>query len=337
MMQIAGRAITILQRRLQRRLRRRKEAHGLVLTYHRVCEGTGPDPWHLRVSPAHFREQVDVLSRVADVVPLTEMSRHLRVKRGDRPIVSITFDDGYADNLTEALPLLEHYGLPATVFVATSWIGHEEPFWWDALASIVLGTHPLPAELELETGPSTFRWSADRKQKRAGCISAAERMALTTKIRQYMLELEDGSRAKFAGSLASLVGRPLEADDGSRPMTVDELKRLNTSDLIDIGAHTMTHCSLPTRPESEQAAEIFGSRATCEKLLGFAPNTFSYPYGDHNSTVRRLVAEAGFELACTNEQELAWANVDPLLTARFVVRNWDGRHFKRRLHHEWLP
>ena len=107
-----------LSRRVGRALRRRIQPNALVLVYHRIAEPVDPDPWGLCVAPVRFAEQLEVLKRETDVVPLAELRRAARRGFG-RPRVALTFDDGYADALHRALPPLERHGLPATVFVPT--------------------------------------------------------------------------------------------------------------------------------------------------------------------------------------------------------------------------
>src|SRR5260221_3624612 len=100
-------------RRFVRQVRGRFAARGLILMYHRVAY-LDCDRWGLAVSPAHFAEHVDVLRSRQSAIPLSHLAQELR--RGDaggrRPIV-ITFDDGYADNIDSAKPLLEQSGIPA--------------------------------------------------------------------------------------------------------------------------------------------------------------------------------------------------------------------------------
>lgn len=336
MTRLAIRTLRVVRRRLRRHLRRRRHAHGLILTYHRVASDHGPDPWRLRVTPDHFRDHLEYLVRVSEIVPLGDLLTNSRAGRRTRPVVSLTFDDGYADNLYQALPLLEHYGVPATIFIATAWIGRNEPFWWDALAWTILGTKPLPRELDIHAGDQSVQWQASGKMGRSG-VSAADRAVLLAMIRKHMIRIDDDSRNKLARDVEEWIGRPLEAGDDARPMTADELRRLNGSQLIEIGTHTRSHCSLPARPVPDRVAEIVGSRDQCEQLVGSAPKSFSYPFGDHDAMTARIVSEAGFHLACTNEQDLAWADGDPFLVPRFVALDWDGQQFERRLRREWLP
>ncbi len=98
----------------------------VILTYHRVTE-LSDDPEQLAVSPAHFREQLEVLRR-----------NEFPILRFDQPWESptrtsfvLTFDDGYADNYREALPILREFQFPATFFVSGRAVDGEREFSWD--------------------------------------------------------------------------------------------------------------------------------------------------------------------------------------------------------------
>src|SRR5659263_613846 len=103
-------------------LRRVRDAFGgtaVVLTYHRVAE-YALDPLQLCVSPAAFAEHVALLARDFTLMSAGDLFSHLAEQRRlpERAVV-MTLDDGYADIRTSALPILEHHGAPATVFVST--------------------------------------------------------------------------------------------------------------------------------------------------------------------------------------------------------------------------
>ncbi len=87
-----------------------------ILMYHRIDRVAGFD--QLVVRPERFEQQMAYLARHHRVVPLAEAVRELSVGV-QRPAVAVTFDDGYRDNLTQALPILQRHGIPATVFVTT--------------------------------------------------------------------------------------------------------------------------------------------------------------------------------------------------------------------------
>jgi peptidoglycan/xylan/chitin deacetylase (PgdA/CDA1 family) len=105
-----------------------------VLMYHRTAcidfidERT--DDWN--VTPDVFERQMRCLAETAEPVRLIDLPARLGQPRASgRPLVSVTFDDGYASVCEKALPILARYGLPATFFVTTSCVGLEEPLPFD--------------------------------------------------------------------------------------------------------------------------------------------------------------------------------------------------------------
>ena len=116
--------------------RRQGRAPIMVLFYHRIADDR-PNDW--TASNATFARQIQWLKRRFDMVSLVEAQRRIRAERNDRPCVSITFDDGYADNCAQALPLLIAERIPCTYFVATRNILEGTPFPHDA-------AHGMPLE-----------------------------------------------------------------------------------------------------------------------------------------------------------------------------------------------
>src|SRR5215469_16327730 len=136
--------------------------------YHRISR-TDIDPWGLCVDPSNFSEQMKILGSLAKPVSLEQLMYT------DHPSVAITFDDGYVDNLENALPVLEQNAIPATLFVSTGYIGNSNGYWWDQLQEIFLSPRVLPSEdLSLSLGGETYRWvigSADLDYKAENCAA----------------------------------------------------------------------------------------------------------------------------------------------------------------------
>jgi hypothetical protein len=94
---------------------------GLVIaTYHRVLDA--PDPMLTEPDVIAFRAQLAFLARHMRILPLGEALSRLASGTLPRLAMSITFDDGYANNYTCALPVLRSLGVPASVFVATGYL-----------------------------------------------------------------------------------------------------------------------------------------------------------------------------------------------------------------------
>jgi peptidoglycan/xylan/chitin deacetylase (PgdA/CDA1 family) len=104
-----------------------------VLMYHRVAE-TGifdlsVDDWN--VSPARLEKQLQWLVGNAECVPLKNVLHQCSHAGKSKPVVALTFDDGFANFRHSVLPLLERYRIPATLFVVTRYVGSEEPYPFD--------------------------------------------------------------------------------------------------------------------------------------------------------------------------------------------------------------
>jgi len=114
--------------------RDRSGPQACILAYHRVAEVGFVDPqlddWN--VPPPAFERQVAALKEVADIIPLPDLPKRLaQAQPGDKPVVCLTFDDGYASVLRYALPILERYQAPATIFLVTKFIGFPAPLPFD--------------------------------------------------------------------------------------------------------------------------------------------------------------------------------------------------------------
>ncbi len=103
-------------------LRNRLAPGTLILRYHRVTD-LPCDPYEQAVTPSHFAEHLEVLRKECCPLPLQDLLQAVQQGRVPRRAVAVTLDDGYADNLHNAKPLLERYAIPATVFVATGNLG----------------------------------------------------------------------------------------------------------------------------------------------------------------------------------------------------------------------
>jgi peptidoglycan/xylan/chitin deacetylase (PgdA/CDA1 family) len=138
-------------------LNRAPSSRPMILMYHRVST-TWHDPWTLNVSPENFAEQLEVIVRTRHVMSLREFFQRFRSNTLPRGAVAITFDDGYADNLHVAAPILKRFDVPATLFITTGYLDRPE-FWWDELGRLLLLSSSLPFEFDvtIDGQPSHFR------------------------------------------------------------------------------------------------------------------------------------------------------------------------------------
>ena len=337
-----GRTLGRLARARQTRDRNRP----IVLLYHRL----GPiaaDPQLLSVTAEHFEDHLRLIGEHYVPVRLGDLVAAAAQGRAPARAVAITFDDGYADNLLAAKPLLERNGTPATVFVVSGYVRSGRPFWWDELERLLLGPGRLPSVLTLEVGRETLVWELGEDAVYTA-VRAADRTAWTvlddgdpgTRQRIYRVlcarvrALDEMERERALDSLRAVVDPEGTETEMPRPLTSEEVARLADGDLIDVGAHTVTHPALSQLPAERQRVEIAGSKRQLEEILGRAVSSFAYPYGtaaDFDETTVSLVRDAGFAQACSNVAGRVTQQTNPLRVPRVVVRDWSGDEFGRRL------
>ena len=301
--------------------------HAVILGYHRVDDG--PDPYGLAVSPERFAEHLAVIARMARPLPLNELPELLATGRVPKRTVCVTFDDGYADVLHTAKPLLEEFGIPATVFVTSGALGRE--LWWDRLDRVASAAVASGNRFTLAIGKSEFVWPTEDRASSKGAL----RQALYPLLRA----MDQTEREAALNRLADLDGvfpRPGADPIGlRRVVSHDELRRLAEGSLVEIGAHTVTHPALSRLRPEHQREEIAGCRRDLEAALGRQISGFSYPFGDTGAGAVTMVQEEGFLYACESRNAVAWRRTDQFALPRFWVPNWDGRRFAGWLE-QWL-
>jgi peptidoglycan/xylan/chitin deacetylase (PgdA/CDA1 family) len=292
----------------------------LVLLYHRVDERRR-DPFSLKVSPNAFAEHLAALGRLAEIVPLTSIRDRSRGRR-----VSITFDDGYADNCDTARPILEQAGMPATVFISSHVVDPSSAaFWWDRLEHLLLDTDPVKPNLELVLRGSRLTVDVRKREGRQRALAAIQRRIRARPLPDIEHTLDQ---------IAAQVREPSEPWDPPPRLNADQIRDLARGGLIDIGGHARSHVMLSAVPPREQWDEIKGGKDTLERLISRPISTFAYPFGTPGSFDRRtpsLVRKAGFTLACTTDPGRVGPLNSRFRVPRLVVGHWAAEKFTERV------
>jgi peptidoglycan/xylan/chitin deacetylase (PgdA/CDA1 family) len=117
------------------------------------------------VKPRHFTEHLEIVKKKCSPLSLKGLVSAFQGKTLPRHPVVVTFDDGYADNFTDAKPLLERYAIPATIFVTAGYVGSDREFWWDELERLILEPAHLPETLDLDkVNGGSFTWNLGREK-----------------------------------------------------------------------------------------------------------------------------------------------------------------------------
>ncbi|TPK50687.1 hypothetical protein FJ945_12370 [Mesorhizobium sp. B2-4-9] len=300
----------------------------LVLMYHRVGEPR-VDPWELSVSPQNFARQIEILTKARDIVPLQWLAQRLRDGKPARNAVAVTFDDGYADVVQNAVPIMLRMNAPVTVFVTTHALTDPSVFWWDILSRITLETPALPERLAIQIAGRNYDWLVTEDATRAKSNLVISRTALHFGLHALLKPLRVHERRRALQQLARWAGTDASPRRRDRAMTHSELRHLADTDGVSIGAHTCTHPSLPLLKRDSLEREISASRQQCEEITGRRVAGFAYPFGDFDDSTAEAVRSAGMDYAVTTLPREAGLRVDPFRLPRVTVADWGEREFRR--------
>ena len=264
-----------------------------IVIFHRVR--TAPDEMFPgEIDAVGFRTRIDWLRRWFNVLPLEDAVAALA--RGALPerALCVTFDDGYADNATVALPILRDARVHATFFVATSYLDGGR-MWNDTVIEAVRAAR----------GPRLDLAVAGLGEH--AVTTAAERRATVDRLLVKLKYAEPERRESLAGAVASAAGAPLPDD---LMMTSAQVRTL-AAEGMGIGAHTHTHPILARLDDSAARREIGAGREVLAGIVRQPVALFAYPNGkpdvDYTRAHVRMVAEFGFKAAVTTAAGVAHA------------------------------
>lgn len=237
----------------------------LILCYHRILDA--PDiacSANLALRPRDFDAQLDIVTRSYENVGLAELLEY----RGAASVFAITFDDGFRDNITAAVPILKARDLRAAFFITTGAVGSSRLLWQNRLQAY-LRLRPDPTR-----GPSYYAAVRGRLMT----LPARERDELLERVR-----VETG------------------ADEPEIPelmMTEEHLRALDAAGM-EILPHTVTHPRLAALSDRDIVDEIESSRRALERILGHTVRRIvAYPFGDAASVpenIEALLGPLGYE------------------------------------------
>ncbi len=281
-------SLGVYQRRIDRLIA--ETGSWTIVMYHRVIVDPAADPFRLGmcVSRDRFAAQVRYFRQHFHPIGLNEGAQMLA--RGD-PLppraLSVTFDDGYLDNLTHALPVLKTHGMPYALYVPTGGLDSGDMLWWDRVIGAVACTERQAvelAELGLVTQPETLSLAA---WQRVNTVSRMLDLLWRLPSQQMRASVERIERALrpritpqlYAGRLSSSQLRDLHAQG------------------VEIGAHSVDHPNLALATSDETRQELLGSRSELEQLLQAPVPGLAYPGGRMRAETARIAQELGFEYA----------------------------------------
>lgn len=280
-------------------LRIAKTPNAQILIYHRINDDR--DPYFGGVPTAVFERQVEYLASRFHVLPLSRLVAALRDGSVPDDAVAITFDDGYRDNYTHALPILKRYGVPATIFVTTGAIGSARQLWHDDVFSAFRETKEsaLPPYAG-RAGASPLETTDDRLRAQREFLS-------------HIRTLPGPERSRAIAGLRETLRVGPAPDAPGLMLSWDEVRAMHRAG-IEFGSHTVSHPILSRADAPEARREVVESKRAIEEALGTVIEGFAYPNGtraDFLPETKDLLREAGYAYAVTTLPGANEAGCDP--------------------------
>lgn len=254
-----------------------------VLLYHGVHGGDvdiGPrNSSGKHIARRLFVQQMQWLSMNRTLVSMSDIDR---AYQGEGTIpddaVAVNFDDGFLNNFTQAWPVLEEFGVPATIYLATGFIGSGRMVWSDRLEAAILNATQPDISVHIDGQLRSWPLSSDR-----------DRVTAFGEIKALCKAMADAIKEKTVTDVETQTGF---VPDPGHPlyafMNWHQVREMNASSLIDFGGHTIDHVSLGRVPKDEMRRQIDVSLDRISKELDDPCRHFSYPEGqagDYNGDV----------------------------------------------------
>lgn len=259
---------------LYNRIVEKTHAKGFIFMLHRVADWDDNNIiWNenMKVSPAKLDAILSEISRKYDVIRLEDVPSRL-VSNHKRKFAVFTMDDGYKDNLTNALPVFKKHNLPYTIFLATDFMDGKAILWWYVIEDLILEYD----EIVLSNGV-TIRTKSKHEKEDA-----------FLKIRSIILEQDQLNLLPALETLFSHYHIDWYAKCKKLALNWKDLQILKHEELVTLGAHTQHHYNLKALPNSSNVMdEVKQGYGILEEKAGLHPVVFAYPYGSIHEADKR--------------------------------------------------
>jgi peptidoglycan/xylan/chitin deacetylase (PgdA/CDA1 family) len=272
----------------------------VILVYHGFTNNKSPhgianyDGLHHDVD--RFKTELQYLAKNYKVISLADLVYcYSRQSRLPQRLAVITFDDGYESNYSLAFPLLRELQLPATIFVATNFVGQSEFQWTDRLEHSVNATSQKSVRFGILD--QTFEYDLS---------TTASKRTFIVDLKSKLKELPPKLREEVVSDVESLLGQKLSIQDAPsiyRPLDWTQCVEMNQSGLISFGSHTCAHSILTRCQDDEIRTELSMSKKVIEHSVRTQCTVFCYPngtVGDFDDRTKTIVQKTGYICGITN-------------------------------------
>ena len=298
---------------------RRKQI--VILMIHGVMDDRDNPIWkplRPQLARTKLEEYLRVLSRRYRFVSLINAVEMLQGRKPIQPYsLVLTFDDGYRNNLTHALPILRRYSAPATFFVPTGFLDNPRPFWFDRLDYALQQAQVNGREVRI--GKLTFCLENSNKKALRESYKRLRHAAKEQQISdlEFLQQME-----QLAVQFEEESGRALsdiqENDDWSAILTRDQLG-VQSNGYVTFGSHTVDHIRLGLVDSAIARDQLIRSKKDIEHHTSRPCLSLCYPNGSFTDETIAIARKCGYLCGVTTREGTNTAGDDVMRLRRINV------------------
>jgi peptidoglycan/xylan/chitin deacetylase (PgdA/CDA1 family) len=297
--------------------------NAVIFMYHRVlpqnlAQGTDiPVQPGMYVTPASLRLHLSYLKAHFLIISLAELVRRLQAGEDISRCAVITFDDGWHDNYTYAFPILKELKVPATIFLASGFIGTSRWFWPEEISWAILSVRRKRVDVSLL--PDALSRIMRREAHMNMEVEESSELIISE-----MKSWAEPQRLSVAKSCALL--REKTAGESERLlMNWDEAREMLQSRMVTFGSHTVSHAMLDQLPLEQVQRELVECAADIHSEIDVSAELFAFPNGNYTQQVLSMLPSFGITAAVTTKRGLVNEN-SPLLELPRIAVHEDVSH-----------
>lgn len=286
-----------------------KSNKNIIINFHGVTNIKGNRFNNRHIDASEFEKIIIYLNKNYNVVPLKDIFEIYRSKKTtSKRTIALTFDDGYINNFTVALPILKKHNVPATFYLISEGLVNKDFYVWPDVIDLIqkntkqdlvfsFGTFKFPNFYCEELKLSLVDLMKKSGNKREDYLNE-----IKTKYPVYLTEA-----AKFP-ELIKLI-------------TKEEIAAYKNEPMIEYGSHTHLHYNLEHLNEQKCLEEVNRSKQLIEESIGKSIVSLAFPDGSYNATTIANCKKAGYENVTAVSYKLNENNTDPYILSRFTISN----------------
>ncbi|UPU37766.1 polysaccharide deacetylase family protein [Geomonas paludis] len=280
-----------------------------ILMYHRILDERNFPSYYLQpgmyVMSETFEKHVLFLNKFFNILPFEELIVRIQKGKSIRRCCCITFDDGWSDNYFHAYPILKTLGVPATIFLATGYVGTSDTFWTEKISCFLSQNGSLLNDF--------YNWCPSVLQERCPSWKSAPTI---DHVIEFLKEQPPSTRERV---IASIDFRPLEDNPRNQMLTWEQVTEMYASGLVTFGSHTVNHELLDQVGIAQIENEIILSGKAIESRVNAPVFTFAYPNGNFNAEIQDVLSRNNYVAAVTTKKGMVSNESDLMRLPRIGV------------------